>query len=55
MGECNKLLNLLGKHVTRASKMVQRVKVLPAKTGDLSSISGFIMVEGDNQLPKVVL
>lgn len=41
--------------MTRTSKMVQRVKVLAAKTGDLSSVSGFIIVEGDNQLPKVVL
>lgn len=53
MGECNKLLNPLRKHVTRASEMVQRVKVL--KAGDLSSVSGFIMVEGDTQLPKIVL
>lgn len=41
--------------MTRAGEMVQRVKVLAAKPNDLGSISGALMVEGDNQLPKVVL
>lgn len=38
-----------------ASKLVQQVKALPAKTNNLSLIPGTPRVEGENQLPRVAL
>lgn len=41
--------------IMRVGDMAQQVKVLAAKTGDLSSVPGIHTEEGENQVLHIVL
>jgi hypothetical protein len=41
--------------IPRAGKTAEQVKVVAAKADDLSSVPRTVIVEGQNQLPQVVI